>query len=360
MAGGSRPRDFGKPVTSARRTWSACRWGGLVVFALSGGVQEPGVSDRPSPFVFVVTGALRQTAQASSLTTGQASGSSPIAGVDPNGVRQIYATRPGKAAPWVLGFGDWQARARRFGTISGTGNETVVEQSGQVRMSVAAVANGCEGISDQALALRRGYMCTADDWYNYEMTGYVQLVTAAESARDQDWTFYGGGGRHTGDGPPLGCMGSSYKGSYHYTTGRVRFGKESWHVNYAYGVSWQPVKGGIDYSASANRDKWLGMKVVRYEFTRNGKRGIRNEIWLDLAGVDARRQPVNDWTRVHVVEDHPDAASWGTRGGACGVADNQIMFWGGPFATFRWDGTTSRLRLMSVREIVPPAAPPAP
>jgi hypothetical protein len=32
------------------------------------------------------------------------------------------------------------------------------------------------------------------------------------------------------------------------------------------------------------------------------------------------------------------------------------MFWGGPWVTYRWDNTTSKLRLMSVREITPPAA----
>jgi hypothetical protein len=287
------------------------------------------------------------------------SGETPLpgspAGLEPNGVKQIYATSTAKAAPWTLGFGDWQARTLKFGTISGTGKDTVVQQAGQVRMSVTSVENTCEGITDHALALQRGYMCTANDWYNYEMTGYLQLVTAAGDSGDQDWTFYGGGGRHTGDGPPTGCMGSAYKASYHYASARVRFGKESWHVNYDYGVSWQPVAGGLNYNA--NKDRWLGMKNIRYEFTRNGKRGIRNEIWLDLGGIDAQGNPANDWKRVHMVEDHPDVASWGDGGSECGVANNQIMLWGGPHVTFRWDNTTSRLRLMSVREIVPPTGP---
>jgi hypothetical protein len=42
------------------------------------------------------------------------------------------------------------------------------------------------------------------------------------------------------------------------------------------------------------------------------------------------------------------------------VASNQIIFWGGPHVTYRWDDTTARLRLASVREIVPPTDVPTP
>lgn len=279
---------------------------------------------------------------------------SPPAGVDPNGVRQLYPTRTGKAQPWTLGFGTWRDRfGLDGGSVSGTGASTVVTNDGQVRMGVQAVAgNTCEGETDQGAALERGYMCSPNDWYDFELTGYVRLVDAAGDDGDQDWTWYGGGGRHTGDGPPEGCMGSAYKGSYHYADANVRFGKESWHVNYDY-RPWVDVAGGIDYTQNPNR--WLGMKYVRYEFTRNGQRGIRNELWLDLTGINADGTPANNWRLARIDEDHPDSPSWGDNATDCGVPeDDQIMFWGGPILNFRWDNTTSQLRLASAREIVAP------
>jgi F5/8 type C domain len=279
----------------------------------------------------------------------------PPVGTDPNGVRQLYPSRTGKAAPWTLGFGDWQARLRPDGaSIAGSGKDTVLTNSGQVRISVEAVDSSCEGEPDHGLALQRGYMCSPNDWYNVEFTGYIKLDTPAGDASDQDWTWYAGGGRHTGDGWEDGCMGSAYKGSYHYRDADVRYGKEQWHVNYDY-KSWTSVTGGIDYTA--NRSRWLGMKYVKYQFTRNGQRGIRLELWLDLDGIDSAGNPRNNWQRVRVVEDHPDAGSWGGDAGECRAPDaDQIMFWGGPWVTYRWDNTTSRLRLMSVREITPPTS----
>jgi hypothetical protein len=153
-------------------------------------------------------------------------------------------------------------------------------------------------------------------------------------------------------------MGSSYKGSYDYTQARVRFGKESWHVNYDW-RPWVDVPGGVDLTQSP--DAWLGMKVIRFEFERDGEKGVRNELWLDLAGIDAAGAPTNDWKLIQVDEDHPGSPSWGAQATQCGVpADDQIMFWAGPWVTFRWDDTTATARLMSAREIVPPLSPPAP
>ena len=300
--------------------------------------------------IFGAGGAPTTTAPTTAPTTTTAP---PPVGTDPNGVRQLYPSRTGKAAPWTLGFGDWQARLRPDGaSIAGSGKDTVLTNSGQVRISVEAVDSSCEGEPDHGVALQRGYMCSPNDWYNVEFTGYIKLDTPAGDSSDQDWTWYAGGGRHTGDGWVDGCMGSAYKASYHYRDADVRYGKEQWHVKYHY-KSWTSVPGGIDYTA--NRSLWLGMKYVKYEFTRNGQRGIRLELWLDLDGIDAAGNPRNNWQRVRVVEDHPDGGSWGADAQECRAPRaDQIMFWGGPWVTYRWDNTTSKLRLMSVREITPP------
>ena len=285
--------------------------------------------------------------------TGADTEGSGCRGYDENGVAQIYCTDPAGAPSWVLGFDDWEDRISQFGEVSGDGVQTIVEESGQVRMSVAAEDFECEGLQDHGVALEQGYMCTPLDWTDYEMTGYFQLVDAASDDGDRDFTMYGGGGRHTGDGPPEGCLGSAYKGSYHYADAQVRFGKESWHVNYDYRDGWIDVDGGPDLTQDSER--WIGMKVVRYRFEEGGEPGIRNELWLDLGGVDEAGDPANDWQLATTSDDHPNAESWGSDATECDApADDQIMFWGGPHVTWRWDGTTARLRLMSVREIVAP------
>ena len=195
-------------------------------------------------------------------------------------------------------------------------------------------------------------MCSPLDWTDYELTAYFQLVTASADDSNRDFTMYGGGGRHTGDGPPIGCLGSSYKGSLHYVDGSVRFGKESWHVNYDYRDGW--IDAGVP-DLLAEPERWVGMKVVRYAFERDGAWGVRNELWLDVTGLDENGVPANDWQLATASEDHPDQESWGDEATACGApVDDQIMLWGGPWVTWRWDDTTARLRLMSVREILPP------
>lgn len=299
------------------------------------------------------------------IAVGCGSGGGGTPGTDPNGTTQIYVTKDDSvgdpvAGAWTLGFGDWQTRTRSFGTVSGAGVNTIVRQSGQVRMTVKATTSTCEGLQDHGQALAQGYMCSARDWTNVEMTGYFKLNNAAGSSSDQDWTMYGNGGRHTGDGPPVGCMGSAYKGSYHYKNADNRFAKESWHVNYDYLYNWASIPGGVDYTQESSR--WLGMKFIRYEFARNAKRGVRVELWLDFGGVNGSGVPANQWHLYRAAEDHPDSPSWGSQATECNAAlDDQVMLWGGPWVTWRWDNTDSSLRLMSVREIVPPTnMPPIP
>lgn len=281
---------------------------------------------------------------------------------DPNGVAQIYPSKTGKAEPWTLGFGDWQARFDLDGgSVSGEGKDTIISNNGSPRMDVFATeeVKTCEGNEDYAESLDQGYACSPNDWNDLEMTGYVRLRDSADSSSDQDWTFYGPSGTHTNNGQyPDKCWGHSYKGSYHYRNAQVRFGKETWHVNYDYGgpaPGWVDVPGGIDYGD--NPDEWLGMKFIRYHFTRNGQEGIRVELRLDLSGIDDLGNPANDWSKVLTVEDHPDGESWGEDATDCDAPnDDQILLWGDPRATFRWDNTDSQLRLASVREIQPPAA----
>lgn len=274
--------------------------------------------------------------------------------IGPDGVVQIYPTRTDRAREWYLGIGDWEARTRQFGDVTGTGCEMTVRAAGQVRFTVKAEASDCEGLEDHGRALSQGFMCSANDWRNWEMTGYLRMIASSPDSANQDFTMYGNGGRHTGGGPDnLGCLGSSYKASYDWVGGRVRFAKEPWHVNYAF-TPWVD-EGGPDLTSE---DRFIGIKYVRYEFERGGAAGVRLEVWLDLAPQGADGCPANEWVLVQAHDDHPDEGPWGDGADGCGAPDpEQIMLWGGPWVTWRWDDSEAELRLMNVREILPPATP---
>jgi len=288
-------------------------------------------------------------------------------GYDVNGVKQIYKTATGGAAPWVLGYPDvngvgwWDRAVRQPGkwldddnvdvTISGTGKSTVVTAGGsQIRLYVAATPfdpdSHCDGDNDLGDVLARGYMCSSRDWRNYEITGYFQLVTPS-SADHRSWQMYGSGGRHS-DTSEHRCKGTAYKARLDYEEGWVQLRKEAPHPYY-HNRTFSGRKAP-DYTLSENRSKWLGMKLVRYELTRDGRRIVRLEMYLDTSGVDGSGNPYNAWQLVASTED---TGGWGDDLDLCGLASDQIILWGGPWIGYRWDDTTSRLRLMTIREIQP-------
>ena len=70
------------------------------------------------------------------------------------------------------------------------------------------------------------------------------------------------------------------------------------------------------------------------------------EIWLD------KNEDGNEDGPWEKVVENTDSGGWGDEGGECGGAPDQIITWGGPVATFRWDGATDvDIKNFSVREI---------
>ena len=176
-------------------------------------------------------------------------------------------------------------------------------------------------------------MMAPNDWKNFEMTMYAKVNKAGS---DDNFAPYGRGGRHTGGGYPEGCEGSAYKGDVFFS-GKVRFAKEQWHVSYVF----------TDYKTgtSSIKGKWIGFKFVLYNFQLNGKTAVKMELYLDKN---------NDGNFVKV-DESVDKGGWGNTGGECNGAPDQIITWGGPIATFRWDTATDvDFKNLSVREIQPP------
>jgi hypothetical protein len=132
----------------------------------------------------------------------------------------------------------------------------------------------------------------------------------------------------------------AYKPALFYD-GRVRFAKEQWHVSYAF----TDQKRAMDSA----EDKWVGFKGIMWNFVENGETHVKMEIWLDKNEDGKQDGP---WVKV---DENIDSGGWGDSGEECGGEPDQIITWGGPIATFRWDGGSDvDIKNFSVREIQPP------
>ena len=79
---------------------------------------------------------------------------------------------------------------------------------------------------------------------------------------------------------------------------------------------------------------------------KNGTIPVKLENWID-EDADGKT-----WKKV---DEKTDNGGWGKDGERCEGLPEEIITWGGPVATFRWDGANSvDIKDLSVREIVPP------
>jgi len=256
---------------------------------------------------------------------------------DKFGIIKLYPTKSG-GEQWYMDMNNplSDSRFNPQNTITKNPDGSWKMKSTKVRMNVYTSTGYDESAIDtldHSDLAAKGYMQAPNDWRNYEMTQYIKVNT---SPSDDSLTPYGRGGRHTGDGPPEGCEGSAMKGDVFFS-GKVRFAKEQWHVSYVF--------TSLKSATSSIEDKWIGIKFIVYNFQENGKTVVKTELWLDKS---------NNGNFVKV-DENVDRGGWGTEGTACGGAPDQIISWGGPITTFRWDTATDvDFKFLSVREIKPP------
>jgi hypothetical protein len=256
---------------------------------------------------------------------------------DKFGIIRLYPTKSG-GEQWFMDMNNplGDSRFNPQNTITKNPDGSWKMKSTQVRMSVYT-STGYDGDDiptlDHSSIASKGYMLAPNDWRNFEMTQYVKVNT---SPSDDNFSPNGRGGRHTGDGYPDGCEGSSMKGDVFFS-GKVRFAKEQWHVSYVF--------TSLKTATSSIEDKWIGIKFIVYNFVENGKTVVKTELWLDK----------NNNGNFVKVDENVDRGGWGTEGTECGGAPDQIISWGGPITTFRWDSATDvDFKFLSVREIQPP------
>jgi hypothetical protein len=260
---------------------------------------------------------------------------------DPNndqfGIIKLYPTK-NNGEEWYMNMNNplGDSRFNPQNTLTKNPDGSWKMKSTQVRMNVYT-STGYNSANiptlDHSVIASKGYMLAPNDWRNFEMTQYVKVNT---SPSDDNFAPYGRGGRHTGSGPPEGCEGSSIKGDVFFS-GKVRFAKEQWHVSYVF--------TSLKTATSSIEDKWVGIKFIVYNFVENNKIAVKTELWLDT----------NNNGNFVKVDENVDRGSWGTEGTACGGTPDQIISWGGPITTFRWDTATDvDFKNLSVREIIPP------
>jgi len=254
---------------------------------------------------------------------------------DKFGVLKIYPTK-GNGEQWYLKSNpndDPQFSPQTTLTKNSDGSFKV--KSTKVRMGVFTSSGfHPEQIStlDHHKIALVGYMQSANDWKNVEITGYVKL----NSGSNDNFVWYARGGRHTGYGAPQGCEGVAYKGGLFYD-GSTRWEKEQWHTG-GY------VFGQLGKNIGSINGKWVGLKVIMYNIIQNDKTAVKLELWVD-------KDNNNKWIKA---TERIDKGGWGNNGRECGGEPDQIITWGGPIAAFRWDGATDvDIKDFSVREIVP-------
>ncbi|MGE5634100.1 MAG: hypothetical protein ACM3VV_02610 [Deltaproteobacteria bacterium] len=86
------------------------------------------------------------------------------------------------------------------------------------------------------------------------------------------------------------------------------------------------------------KDKWFRFKSVIYNLKDDT---VKLENWLD---------PYLNNTWFKIAEDR-DSGGWGKDGEKCYGKEDQIIIWGSPIVTFRWDDTSINFKNLSVREI---------
>ena len=265
-------------------------------------------------------------------------GSTSSGGTDKFGIKKIYPLKSG-GEEWYMDMNNPNGdnRFNPQNTITKNSDGSWKMKSSKVRMGVytsSGYSSSKIPTLDHSKIASKGYMLAPNDWKNFEMTMYTKVNKAGS---DDNFAPYGRGGRHTGGGAPEGCEGSAYKGDLFFS-GKVRFAKEQWHVSYVF--------TNYETGTSSIKGKWVGFKFVLYNFQdSSGKTAVKMEFWLDKN---------NDGNFVKV-DENVDKGGWGNAGKECNGAPDQIVTWGGPIATFRWDTATDvDFKNLSVREIQPP------
>lgn len=258
-----------------------------------------------------------------------------------------------------------------------------------------------------------------DFWKNVEMTGYFKVVrtypvgssNAERENSRRTFQAYARGGTHSNilmagsDSKTryLNAVGSAYKGRIHFN-GDASVAKEVGHSVYApnrhsYDMDsgqwirvgknlFKPLTNNYNFAdGQYYGGRWIGLKVVIYDFLENGKECAKIQTYIDDDAVEDSEtgtfKPGNNWKLLSdvvdkgdwIVDPAPNSKQVGTLDKMierCGnpfptredYAKNIITWFGHPnyindplyrpianAASFRWDFCGAEFAYLSVREI---------
>lgn len=264
------------------------------------------------------------------------------------GVEELYPTKSG-GDEWFMDMNDPNADEDRFTTkdsITQNPDGSWKVEDDQIRMNVFTKSGyDPEKIEtyDQKVLAKRGYMQDPSDWKNVEITGYVKLNDYDDSDDSLGYfSWYARSGLHTHEEGPNGenqeCEGTGVKPRIYYD-GTSAAVKELFH-NEGYAVT-----NKQDGSTDALEGRWMGIKTVIYDVEMSdGSTAVKQELWVDEDGDG------HGWKKVN---EYLDDGGWeADSDNKCGGSKNQVISWGGPVVTFRWDHAGDvDFKWFSVREI---------
>lgn len=278
------------------------------------------------------------------LVYSESSDKRPNYNSDKFGVTMLYPSEK-DGEEWYMNMSD-PSNDKRFHSIQpknniisrnsdGSWKLTSVDTSPKIRMNVFTSSGYHQDrigtLNHSELALK-GYMQDARDWKDVEMTGHVK-VNSFDS--DDKFQWFNRGGIHYDTGSPdaAPCEGVGYKGNLFFS-GNTRFAKEQWHPSY-YFTNTRAATDSLE-------ERWVGYKYVVYNVNVDGKPAVKLENWLD-------QHANGTWVKI---DEYLDIGGWGNEGNICGGEPDQLITWGGPVATFRWDNASDvDFKYFSVREI---------
>ncbi|MFF5235333.1 discoidin domain-containing protein [Dactylosporangium sp. NPDC000521] len=307
--------------------------------------SRPGPDRAPAPGRRALLGMTVLALAATTVLTAAAAGPAAAAaatpiGNDVDGVAMMYPTKAG-GQEWRLDDNPAADDQLDGPALKRNPDGTFKVTEADTRLGVLSATYDHDDEDDlvwsQPTLRRVGYQHDASDWRDVELTGYVRLNKTSNT--DEEFTWYARGARHTGNGDtPETCWGTAYKANLRYRDGATRWQKELFHDGgdgYASG-SWQ-------HSGASVQGKLVGFKAVMF----NTPTGVRMETYLD-------RSNTNTWT---AVASYDDQGGWAIdEDNRCGGTRDEVVRWGGPIATLRWDlASDVDVTRLSVREIDPRA-----
>lgn len=202
------------------------------------------------------------------------------------------------------------------------------------------------------------YLQDANDWTNYEMTGYFKIN---KSSNDQI-TMYGRGGAHKKDFEGIDknkikCQGSCYKARLSFE-GKPDLAKQYYYIGGSQGYRFS----GTNFPETKNKKniksimkRWIGVKTCVFNLPDGN---VKIEMWVDQH-LDDNGNPTdnaNTWDKVYEIIDSGQMGEVQECVAHCGAPSaNQVFNWGGPEVVFRIDEIENmEFKKLSVREITPP------